>query len=189
MSQQASPGRICQDWQVSSPAAIQDSYPDDFAHCYGCGRDNAVGYQIKTYPTATGTVTEFEPAGYHTGGVDFVYGGLIASVIDCHSTGSAAIFWMLASGMTVGDGPAVRFVTARLEVDYLSPTPMTALRLTGSAEEIGERKVIVTTDLEADGAVTAKGRAVLVKVRDGQSLPSAVPELLSDCGEAREPGG
>lgn len=110
------------------------------------------------------TATDFVPASYHTGGIDFVYGGLIASVIDCHSTGSAAIFWMQANGMEVGGGPAVRFVTARLEVDYVAPTPLTDLRLTGTADEIGKRKVVVTTELESGGSVTARGRAVLVRL-------------------------
>ena len=153
---------------MSSPLAVQDFYPDDFAHCYGCGRYNEAGHQIKTYPAGSETVTEFVPESYHTGGIDFAYGGLIASVIDCHSTGSAAIFWMQANGMEVGDGPAVRFVTARLEVDYLAPTPLAALHLIGTATEIGERKVVVTTELEAAGVVTAKGRAILVKVPEPQ---------------------
>ncbi len=116
-------------------------------------------------------MTDFTPAPYHTGGLDFVYGGLIASVIDCHSTGSAAIFWMEANGMKVGAGPAARFVTARLEVDYMKPTPLTVLHLTGRAEEIRERKVVVSTELAAGGVVTAKGRAVLVKVPEGRRSP------------------
>ena len=171
MSLPASLAELCQHQWMSSSPAVQDFYPDDFAHCYGCGRDNAAGYQIKTYAAESRTVTDFVPAAHHTGGVDFAYGGLIASVIDCHSTGSAAIFWMHANGLEVGDGPAVRFVTARLEVDYLAPTPLTALRLTGIPEEIGDRKVIVTTDLEAGGLVTAEGRAVLVRVPDQQRMP------------------
>jgi acyl-coenzyme A thioesterase PaaI-like protein len=156
---------------MSSSPAVQDLYPDDFAHCYGCGRHNTAGYQIKTYPANSTTVTDFAPAGHHTAGIDSVYGGLIASVIDCHSTGSAAIFWMQANGMEIGAGPAVRFVTARLEVDYLAPTPLAPLHLTGSATEVGARKVVVATELETGGVVTAKGRAVLVKVPEAQSLP------------------
>ena len=166
MSLPTSSAETCEHWRVGSSPAIQDLYPEDFAHCYGCGRHNAVGYQIKTYSVGLQTVTDFLPASYHTGGVDFAYGGLIASVIDCHSTGSAAIFWMHANGMELGDGPAVRFVTARLEVDYLAPTPLAALHLTGTAAEVGERKVVVTTELEAGDVVTARGRAVLVKLPD-----------------------
>jgi acyl-coenzyme A thioesterase PaaI-like protein len=148
---------------VSTHTAIQDLYPEDFSHCYGCGRYNTAGYQIKTHLVDTTTVTDFEPAPYHTGGADYVYGGLIASVIDCHSTGSAALLWMQANEMEIGPGPAVRFVTAHLEVDYLAPTPLAPMHLTGSAEEIGERKVVVATEVAVDGTVTARGRAVLVK--------------------------
>jgi acyl-coenzyme A thioesterase PaaI-like protein len=151
---------------VSTRTAIQDLYPEDFSHCYGCGRFNTAGYQIKTYLVDATTVTDFEPAVYHTGGADFVYGGLIASVIDCHSTGSAALLWMRANEMALGPGPAVRFVTAHLEVDYLAPTPLAPLHLTGGADEIGERKVVVATEVEVEGRVTATGRAILVRVRD-----------------------
>jgi hypothetical protein len=29
--------------------AVQDYYPDQFAHCYGCGRLNPEGLHIKSY--------------------------------------------------------------------------------------------------------------------------------------------
>jgi hypothetical protein len=29
--------------------SIQDFYPDDFAICYGCGRLNQHGHQLKSY--------------------------------------------------------------------------------------------------------------------------------------------
>jgi hypothetical protein len=29
--------------------AVQDYYPDDVAHCYGCGKLNEHGHQIKTF--------------------------------------------------------------------------------------------------------------------------------------------
>ena len=144
--------------------AIQDTYPDDFAHCYGCGRLNEQGHRVRTFPSGSGSVTEHVPGPSYRGAADFAYGGLIASLIDCHSAGSAAIFWMNANGRDVGVEPAPRFVTARLEVDYLIPTPLQPLRLLGVAEEIGDRKVIVTTELFASDQVTARGRAVLVRI-------------------------
>jgi acyl-coenzyme A thioesterase PaaI-like protein len=148
------------------PIAIQDTYAEPAAHCYGCGRLNELGYQIKTRADDDGTVTEFVPAGYHTAFIDTTYGGLIASLIDCHSTGSAAIFAMGAEGATVGEDPTPRFVTAHLEIDYLAPTPLAPMRLVGRAVEITGRKVIVETELSVDGAVTARGSAVLVKLRE-----------------------
>lgn len=147
--------------------AIQDSYPEDFSHCFGCGRNNEHGHQIKTYAGRTDDdhiVTEFEPAPYYLGGGPVAYGGVIASIIDCHCAGTAAISWMQANGMEVGEDESPRFVTARLEVDYLRPTPIGPWRITGIADEIGERKVIVAAELWADGEVTARGRAVMVKI-------------------------
>lgn len=151
---------------MDSLIAVQDTYPEDFAHCYGCGKNNERGYQIKTYLDGETTLTEHTPEPFHTGARDFAYGGIVASLIDCHSTGSAAIFWMRSNGREVGLGLAPRFVTARLEVDFVAPTPLGPLRLVGESVEVGERKVIMTTTLAADGVVTARGRAVLVKVRD-----------------------
>lgn len=155
--------RLCCEDDVMS-TAIQDTYAEDFSHCYGCGCLNPHGHQIKTYPAGEGTLTEHIAEPEYLGGGEFAYGGLIASVIDCHSAGSAAIFWMQRNGRVVGEETAPRFVTARLEVDYIAPTPIGPLRLVGALEEAGARKVIVTTELSAAGTVTARGRAVLVKV-------------------------
>lgn len=149
---------------MEPPIAIQDTYPEDFSDCYGCGRNNAHGYHLKTYLSGTETVTDHTPAAFHNGAADFAYGGVIASVIDCHSTGSAAIFWMQENGLSIGKDPSPRFVTARLEVDYIAPTPLGPLHLVGTDQEIGERKVIVATAMYAAGEFTARGLAVLVKL-------------------------
>lgn len=148
--------------------AVQDSYPDDVAHCYGCGRLNEVGHQIKTRPVDDGTVTEFTPEIFHTAIPGYTYGGLVASIIDCHSTGSAAIFAMQRDGKAVGSQPSPRFVTARLEVDYVLPTPLSLMVLHGRLVEMKGRKVVVETDLSVGGTVTAKGSAVLVEIPEGR---------------------
>ena len=70
--------------------AFQDFYPENVAHCYGCGRLNGHGHQIKTYWEGDESVTRFRPQPYHTAIPGFVYGGLLASLIDCHGTGTAA---------------------------------------------------------------------------------------------------
>jgi len=149
---------------MSNTPAVQDSYPNDVAHCYGCGRLNEHGYQIKTRLHGEGTLTEFVPQPFHTAIPGYTYGGLIASLIDCHSTGSAAIFSMQEAGVEVGSGPSPRFLTAHLEVDYMEPTPLDRVTLIGQAAEVKERKVVVVTDFIVDGEVTARGYAVLVKM-------------------------
>ena len=143
--------------------AFQDYYPDDYSHCYGCGRLNEHGLQIKSYWDGEESVCTFTPRPYHIAIPGYVYGGLIASLIDCHCTGTAAAAAYRAAGREMGTEPELRFVTASLHVDYLKPTPLDAeLELRGTIEEQKERKVIVAVTLSANGEICAKGRVVAV---------------------------
>ena len=147
--------------------AVQDFYPDDVAHCYGCGRLNEVGLHIRTRWEGDETVSRFTPAPHHTAILGTVYGGLVASLLDCHGTGSAAAAALRAEGRAIGDGPSPRFVTAALKVDFLKPTPLgPELEIRGRIVEIKGRKVVVEETLSADGVVTATGHVVAVRMRD-----------------------
>ena len=144
---------------------IQDYYPDDVAHCYGCGRLNAHGHQIKSYWDGNETISHFTPKEYHTAIPGYVYGGLIASLIDCHGTGSAALAAYRAENREPDTLPAFRFVTASLQVDYLKPTPLgVELELRGKIIEVKGRKVITEITVSANGEVTARGRVIAVQM-------------------------
>lgn len=146
-------------------AAIQDLYPDDFAHCYGCGRLNAHGLHIRTEWLGDYGVARLHPAAEHLALPGFVYGGLIASLIDCHAIGTAAAAAMVAAGLRPGIDESPRFVTARLVVDYLEPTPAgVELIARARATEVGERKVVVEVGVEADGVERARGHVVAVRM-------------------------
>src|SRR5699024_4662745 len=95
--------------------AIQDDYGDDFSWCYGCGRLNEAGHQLRTCWEVDETMMLYTPDSDHTGMPGFVYGGLIASVIDCHGTGSASLVLHRKNGYGPGSGvDPPRFVTASL---------------------------------------------------------------------------
>jgi acyl-coenzyme A thioesterase PaaI-like protein len=152
---------------VELPKAVQDFYPDDFAHCYGCGRLNEDGLQLKTRWEGDETVARFTPRPEHVAIPGFVYGGLIASLIDCHAMGTAAAAVERAAGRDVGAGPVPRFVTASLKVEYLKPTPLgPELEIRARAVETTERKVVVHATVSAAGAVTATGEVVAVRMPD-----------------------
>ena len=70
--------------------SFQDHYPDALAHCYGCGKLNEHGHQIKSYWDGDESICHFMPKPYHMAIPGYVYGGLLASLIDCHGTGTAA---------------------------------------------------------------------------------------------------
>ena len=151
--------------------AFQDYYPDEWAHCYGCGRLNEHGMQIKSYWDGEESVCTFTPKPYHTAVPGYVYGGLIASLIDCHSTGTAAAAAYRAAGRKMGTLPPLRFVTASLHVDYLRPTPIEGpLELRSQVKEVKSRKVVVSTTLSAGGEVCARGEVVAVKIPENMTF-------------------
>lgn len=145
--------------------AFQDYYPDGFSHCYGCGRLNEHGHQIKSYWDGDETIAVYTPRPEHMAIPGYVYGGLIASLIDCHSTGTASAAAYRREGREMDTLPPMRFVTASLQVDYLRPTPLgVPLEVRGRVEEIKERKVVVSTTVSAEGEICAKGTVVAVKM-------------------------
>ncbi len=143
--------------------AFQDFYPDEISHCYGCGRLNDKGHQIKSYWDGDETIAHYTPKPYHLAAPGFVYGGLIASLIDCHSTGTAAAATYRAENRGMDTKPALRFVTASLKVDYLKPTPIdTDLEIRGVVKTLKERKVVVSSTVSANGEICARGEVVAV---------------------------
>lgn len=146
-----------------SEKAFQDTYPDDLSHCYGCGRLNEHGLQLKSYWDGDESVAVITPQPYHTAIPGFVYGGLLASIIDCHGTGTASAAAYRAENRAMGTEPALRFVTGSLHVDFLRPTPIDGpLEVRGRVKEIKPRKVVVTEEVTAGGKVCAKGEVVAV---------------------------
>lgn len=145
--------------------AVQDFYPEDVAQCFGCGRLNEAGHRLKTVWEGDETVSRFTPEPFHTAIPGYVYGGLVASLLDCHGTGGAAAAALRREGREIGDGGAPRYVTASLQVDFLKPTPLgPELEVRGRIVEITDRKVVLEETLSADGIVTARGRVVAVRM-------------------------
>ena len=145
--------------------AFQDYYPDDLSHCYGCGRLNEHGLQIKSYWDGDESVCIHQPKPHYMAVPGFAYGGLIASLIDCHSTGTAAAAKYRAENRSMDTLPPLRFLTASLHVNYLLPTPIDGLiEIRGRIKEVKGRKVVVESRLIAGGNVCATGEVVAVQI-------------------------
>jgi len=150
---------------MSRSKPIQDFYPDELSYCYGCGRLNPYGLHIQSYWDGEKAIARFTPRPYHTAVPGFVYGGLLASLVDCHGTGTAAAAAYEAAGRPPGTEPPFRYVTASLKVDYLKPTPLgPELELIGRVKELKGRKVVVGIDLFAGGELCVRGEVVAVQM-------------------------
>lgn len=110
-------------------------------------------------------MARFTPRPEHMAMPGFVYGGLIASLIDCHSMGTASAAELRAGGKEIGDAPSPRYVTAQLNVSYLKPTPLgPELDLRARVVERGERKTTIAVTVAAGGIVTARAEVVAVRL-------------------------
>jgi len=159
---------------TNTPRAIQDLYPEDFAHCFGCGRSNPHGHQLKSYVQGAEVVAHFTPLPHHISVPGFTYGGLLASLVDCHSMATASAAAEQAAGRNIGDGPAIRYVTASLKVEYLKPTPLgVELEIRSHVLERSEKKAIVAVTVSAAGVVTARGEVIAVR------MPKSMEQLSS----------
>lgn len=158
---------------TSTPLAIQDFYPDDFAHCCGCGRLNPKGHALKSYVQGEEAVAHFTPLPHQISVPGFVYGGLLASLVDCHAMATAAAAAEHAAGRHIGDGPAPRYVTAALNVEYLKPTPHgVELEIRSHVTERSERKAVVAVTVSAGGGVvTVRGNVVAVRIPQSMAKP------------------
>jgi uncharacterized protein (TIGR00369 family) len=144
--------------------SLQERHAPD-GRCFGCGPKNKQGLRIRSFEAGDGTVVaEWQARPEHEAFEGYVNGGVIGTLIDCHSNWTA-IATLMASGWAT-DAPST--VTAEIAVRFRRPTPSDRpLRLVGRAVEVAPDRVAVETEIEVDGVVTARGRAVFVPVGPG----------------------
>ena len=148
------------------------------AYCYGCGRLNDQGHHIKSFWDGLESVCHFMPDPKYISLPGYVYGGLLASLLDCHGTGTAAAAGYRSEHRAMDSDPPLRYLTAALHVNYLLPTPLgVILEVRGRVKELKDRKVVVEEWIVANGATTVRGELVAVRVPD-----KLVRELLAGSG-------
>jgi len=147
---------------------LEESFQDQGSvkHCHGCGADNEKGLRIKSYWDGDEGLCTWQPQPHHCGGSgDIVNGGIIATLIDCHSLNLAIAHAYRAEGRPIDSSPKISYVTANLNVSYLRPTPIDkSLQLRAKIVKLEGRKALVRCTLSADGQLCATGEVVGVRV-------------------------
>ena len=135
-------------------------------HCHGCGCSNEKGLQIKSYWDGDEAVATYKPKPHHcAGSPNYVNGGIIASLLDCHGNNLAMAAAYHRAGRTVGSLPKIWCVTAKLTVDYTAGAPIDQ-ELTIRAKITGQerRKTWVDVKLYAGDLLCAKGELLQIEV-------------------------
>ena len=149
--------------------ADQDRYAPS-SICFGCGPANKKGLQIKGHWEGVPLspegrfVMEFLPEAHHQAFPGVVNGGILGTLLDCHSNWCAATALMHKGGW-----PAPQCtVTADFHVKLRRPTPAgKKVRLEAKVESIAEDRATIHTDLLCDGKVTATCDGTFVAVKEG----------------------
>lgn len=119
--------------------------------CFGCGQANPKGLRLRSYLDADGVVAQFAAWPEHDNGMGFVNGGIIATVLDCHS-GAAVLHRSAQQGSAPGSGAPLVYVTAGLDLRYLRPAPLhETLQLRAAITSATVDEVIVEADVAWDG--------------------------------------
>ena len=134
--------------------------------CYGCGQNNPHGLRIQSRWEGDEAVCTWQPEAHHQSAPGILNGGVIATLIDCHSGTAAVAAAYRAEGRPMGSAPDIVMLTASLLVEYLKPTPLAApVQLRAKVTELTARKAVLDCSLRSGGVETARGHVVMVRPR------------------------
>jgi len=135
-------------------------------HCHGCGADNEKGLRLKSYWDGDDAIASWQAQAHHCGGTrENLNGGIIASLIDCHSLNLAIALAYRAEQRAIGSGPRIGYVTASMNISYLKPTPIDqSVELRARVAKTEGRKTWVNCTLSAGGVIRATGEVLGVRV-------------------------
>jgi len=149
-------------------SAFQDIFTGSTSHCWGCGCNNQYGLQLKSYwaEDGEGTICVWRPQAHHTAAwPDILSGGIIASLIDCHSVCTAMMVAHRDENVAWSSEPAIIYITASLQVQYLKPTSMAhPVTLRATVREQTERKMRVECSVFSQDEVCARGEVIAVRL-------------------------
>jgi acyl-coenzyme A thioesterase PaaI-like protein len=149
---------------MDGPSIQERMWPESL--CWGCGPANHQGLQIRSHWQGEESVCRFTPLPAHAAGpVHVVNGGILATLLDCHSVSTAVAATYRREGREIGSSPRIWCVTGTLAIRYLKPTPIDApIELRARVEETGRRATTVRCSVISRGVECARGEVIAVQV-------------------------
>ena len=143
--------------------SLQETYAPN-NRCFGCGPANELGLRIRSFEEGEELVCDWTPEAHHVAFEGIVNGGIIGSLLDCHSNWTAAVHLM--KKRAAAELPAT--VTSDFHVTLKRPTPMgVPLHLRAHVVESTDDRAVIDATVEANGKVTATCRCTFVAVKEG----------------------
>lgn len=146
--------------------ALQDKWPEIGSYCWGCGRNNEHGLQIKSYWEGDECVCTWKPKRYHCAYPGRGCGGIIATILDCHCLNTAASAAYRAESREEDTNPPIVYATGSLYVKFLKPTPLNKPWVfRARVKEMLERKIRVVCSLFVKEKEYANGEIIAIRIK------------------------
>jgi acyl-coenzyme A thioesterase PaaI-like protein len=143
--------------------SLQETY-SPHGICFGCGPANEKGLRIRSFvgENAGEVVAEWTPQPHHQAYPGMLNGGIIGSLLDCHSNWTAA--WHLMQRTGASSPPCT--VTADYAIRLLRPTPVNGpVRLVARVVSSTDDRATIEAELSAGGKPCATCRGTFVAVK------------------------
>lgn len=148
---------------MTQAESVQERYASR-SICFGCGPANSKGLRVRSRVEGQDLVAEWTPQAQYEAYAGALNGGVIGTLLDCHSNWTAALHLMRKGGR---DAPPCT-VTADFHVRLVRPTPSNGpVFLRARVVEANDDRATVEATLEAGGRLTASCRGTFVAVKEG----------------------
>jgi hypothetical protein len=148
-----------------SELSLQEQYAPENA-CYGCGPANAKGLKVRSFvrEDGGGLIAHWQPATCYEAFPGILCGGIIGTLLDCHSNWTAA--WYLMNASKASRPPCT--VTAEYTIKLLRPTPTdSTIELLSHVLKASENRVTIKASLSVQTKVCATCEGLFVAVQEG----------------------
>ena len=133
--------------------------------CYGCGRLNELGLQIKSYWSGDELVCNWLPKSFHAGHPGTLHHGVTATIMFCHGAWAATSRAHRNEGREIQNPIEYFFSNRSLRFDVLSPIPIeSTVTLRAKVVRLEGDEADVATSAYAEETECARGETHLVRV-------------------------
>ena len=131
--------------------------------CFGCGPANDKGLRINSFVEGDKVVCNFKAEPHHQAFPGIINGGIIGSILDCHSNWTAAYEIMKNLDL---DHPTCT-VTAEYAVQLKRPTPLDKeLYIVSEVVESKGRKALISAELYVGDKLCATCLGTFIAVKE-----------------------
>lgn len=143
--------------------------------CFGCGTENAEGLQIKSFWEGDSCICEWQSEEKYQGWKNIMNGGIIATLIDCHTMGTAMSHAYRLENRDLKSDPYYGYATGSMEIKYLKPTPNDLIRLEAQVLEVKGRKTTLACQVYSGDTLTVEAKVIAIRVLDSSQNQASNP--------------